>query len=215
MLAIAHRGGNDLDTLREAALLGADVIEADVHLHRARLEVRHQKTIGRLPWLWDKWEIYPAAHPRMMLGELMDALPPGTTVMLDLKGVGRAGAEVARALHARSPDHPLLVCARWWPSVLPFRDAPWAKVLLSARGRVELLRLRRRIQQGTPPDGVSVHLAMLTPAIVAEIKERVPLVFTWPVDDDASLAQAHQVGVDGVITKDLEIVRQVVASRRP
>jgi len=215
VLAVAHRAGNDLETLREAARLGADIIEADVHLHRGRLEVRHQKALGPLPWLWDKWELYPATFPRLLLDELMDALPAGTPVMLDIKGVGRAGAEVARALHARSPDHPLLVCARWWPSVLPFRDVPWAQVLLSARGRTELARLRRRLRTGTAPHGVSVHLSMLTPELVAEIKERVPMVLTWPVDDPASLEEAHRVGVDGVITKDLDILRQVVAARRP
>lgn len=215
MLAIAHRAGNDLDALREAALLGADVIEADVHLHRTRLEIRHQKSLGPLPWLWDKWELYPAGHPRLHLHELMDALPPATTVMLDLKGVGRVGPEVARALHATSPSHPLMVCARWWPSVLPFRDAPWASVLMSARGRTEVLRLRRRLQTGgSPPDGVCIHLSMLTASLVAEITERVPLVLTWPVDDDDSLDQAHAVGVGGVITKDLDVVRQVVAARR-
>ncbi|MGB8650757.1 MAG: glycerophosphodiester phosphodiesterase [Mycobacteriales bacterium] len=214
MLAIAHRAGNDLETLREAVRLGADAVEADVHLHDARLEVRHQKTLGPLPWLWDKWELFPAALPRPLLGDILDALPPGATVMLDLKGVGRVGAVAARVLHARSPEHPLMVCARWWPSVLPFQDAPWATVLLSARGHVELLRLRRRLRTGTPPDGVSVHLSMLTPAVVAEIKERAPLVLTWPVDDEESLQRAHEVGVSGVITKDLEIVRQVAAARR-
>lgn len=214
MLAVAHRAGNDLETLREAALLGADVIEADVHLHRGRLEIRHHKTMGPLPWLWDKWEVTPGSLPRLVLSELMDALPPGTTVMLDLKGVGQAGAEVARLLHARFPEDPLLVCARWWPSVLPFRDAPWAQVLLSARGRMELARLRRRLAAGSAPDGVSLHLSLLTPAVVAEIKEHVPLVLTWPVDDDASLQEAHRVGVDGVITKDLDVVRQVVAARQ-
>ena len=212
MLAVAHRAGNDLDTLLEAARLGADVIEADVHLHRGRLEVRHHKSLGPLPWYWDKWELTPASEHRLVLGQLLDALPARQTVMLDLKGVGQGGVEVARLLHARSPEHPLLVCARWWPSVLPFRDAPWAKVLLSCRGRVELGRLRRRLQAGSAPDGISIHLSLLTPEVVEEIHERVPMILTWPVDDTASLDQASRVGVDGVITKDLDVLRQVVAS---
>ncbi len=211
MLAIAHRAGNDLEALREAALLGADVIEADVHLHRSRLEIRHQKSLGPLPWLWDKWELYPAGHPRLRLDELMDALPDGTTVMLDLKGVGRVGPSAAQAL--RTPAHPLLVCARWWPSVEPFRDLPWASVLMSARGRTEVQRLRRRVRTGRAPDGVCIHLSMLTGSLVAEITERVPLVLTWPVDDAESLDRAHAVGVGGVITKDLDVIRQVVGAR--
>lgn len=214
MLAVAHRAGNDLDTLRAAAALGADIIEADVHLYRGRLEIRHQKSLGPLPWLWDKWELYPASFPRPLLDELLAALPAGQRVMLDLKGVGRVGPEVARALHELAEHPSVLVCARWWPSVRPFLDLPWAQVLLSARGRTELHRLHRRLLHGPIPHGVSVHLSLLTPTLVAQIKERGPLVLTWPVDDLDSLAQAQRVGVDGVISKDLGIVRKVAAQPR-
>lgn len=212
MLAIAHRAGNDLATLRAAAALGADVIEADVHLHRGRLEVRHTKTLWPLPWLWDAGRLHPLDLEQLHLGPLLDALPPRQTIMLDLKGVGRAGAEVAREVHARSPEHPLWVCARWWPSVLPFEGLPWARVLLSARGRTELARLRRRLARGTAavPYGVSVHLSLLTAEVVAELQARSQTVLTWPVDDPAALARARDVGVDGVITKDLAIVAEVV-----
>jgi glycerophosphoryl diester phosphodiesterase len=213
VLAVAHRAGNDLGTLRAAALMGADVIEADVHLHRGRLEVRHTKTLWPLPWLYDAGQLHPADLPRLHLGELLDALPPKQTIMLDLKGVGRAGAEVARAVHARSPEHPLLVCARWWPSVLPFAEAPWAKVLLSVRGRTELGQLWRRLATGTAPYGTSIHLSLLTPEVVRALHAYGLTVLTWPVDDTASLARARELGVDGAISKDLDVLRQVVADR--
>jgi len=212
VLAVAHRAGNDLEVLREAAELGADVIEADVHLHRGRLEIRHTKSFGT-PWLYDKGKFLPSDLPRLHLPELLDALPPAVTVMLDLKGVGRAGVEVARAVHARSPEHPLWVCARWWPSVLPFHDAPWARVLLSARNRAELARLRLRLRMGRAevPYGCSLHLSMLHPSLVRELQEHGLRVLTWPVDDDAALTRARELGVDGVITKDLAVLRQVVS----
>ncbi|MDP9183538.1 MAG: glycerophosphodiester phosphodiesterase [Actinomycetota bacterium] len=212
MLAVAHRAGNDLDVLRKAALLGADIIEADVHLHRGRLEVRHEKSMGPLPWLWDKWQVYPADLERLLLDELLDALPSGTTVMLDLKGVGGVGPETLRHLHERTVEHPLLVCARYWPSAHAFQDVPWAKVLLSARGRVEIARLRRRLRAGSPPYGVSMHLSMLTPALVAEVQSHGTLVLSWPVDDRVSLDRAKELGIDGAITKDLDIVRELVAA---
>ena len=213
MLAVAHRAGNDLAALHEAALLGADVIEADVHLHRGRLEVRHQKSMGPLPWLWDKWQVYPADLERLLLDELMDALPAGQTVMLDLKGVGQVGPSTLEHLRSRSVEHPLLVCARWWPSSLAFADVPWAKVLLSARGRTEIARLRHRLHSGvTPPYGVSVHLSMLRPDLVAEIQSYGTLVLSWPVDDPVSLTRARALGIDGAITKDLDIVRELVVT---
>ena len=47
-LLIAHRAGNDPAHLRAAEAASADVIEADLHLWRGRLELRHLKTAGPL-----------------------------------------------------------------------------------------------------------------------------------------------------------------------
>jgi glycerophosphoryl diester phosphodiesterase len=209
VLAVAHRAGNDLEVLHQAAVLGADVIEADVHLHRGRLEVRHEKSMGPLPWLWDRWQVYPADLERLQLDELMDALPAGQTVMLDLKGVGKVGPATLEHLHARSVEHPLWVCARWWPSSLAFVDVPWARVLLSARGRTEISRLRRYLRTSSPPYGVSVHLSMLRPDLVDELQSYGTKVLSWPVDDEASLTRAYALGIDGAITKDLGIVKEL------
>jgi hypothetical protein len=41
VLAVAHRAGNSPSALRAAAALGAHLAEADLHLHRGRLEIRH------------------------------------------------------------------------------------------------------------------------------------------------------------------------------
>ena len=117
-LAIAHRAGNSLAGLHAANELGVDVIECDVHQHRGRLEVRHLKTAGPLPFLWDRWELASASAPRLGLGELLEADEQGTTFMLDLKGrrIGTARA-VARLLHEVGHRRPLLVCGRYWPAV--------------------------------------------------------------------------------------------------
>lgn len=213
MLAVAHRAGNDLAVLSEAALRGADIIEADVHLHRGRLEVRHLKSMGPLPWLWDRWELHPVARDQLLLDALLEALPDRQTIMLDLKGVGKVGPETLRHLHERSVRHPLLVCARWWPSALAFRDVPWAKVLLSARGRAEVARLRRYLRAHRPPYAVSVHLSMLTPALVREVQGAGSRVLSWPVDDRSALERARHLGVDGAITKELAIIEELVRGR--
>ena len=51
-LLVAHRAGNDPRSARAAAQAGADLVEADVHLRRGRLELRHPRRIG--PVLWDR-----------------------------------------------------------------------------------------------------------------------------------------------------------------
>jgi hypothetical protein len=203
VLAVAHRAGNDVTTLRAAVDAGAHVLEADVHLHRGRLEVRHHKALGPLPWVWDRkgrpgvvpllrdsWDLRPAAAFPLRLPALLEAAGPGTSLMLDLKGVGQVGPAVRRLLQDRTGDAPLLVCARWWPSVEALRGEPWARPVLSARGPTELARLHRRLARGPAVHGVSVHRSLLDAAVVRGLRQRVERVLTWPVDDEQSLDDA-------------------------
>ena len=50
--------------------LGADLVEADVRLYRGRLEVRHLRTVGPLPILWDRWQLAAPRRRRLQLAEL-------------------------------------------------------------------------------------------------------------------------------------------------
>ena len=119
-LAIAHRAGNSLSGLHEANQLGVDVIECDVHRYRGRLEVRHLKTAGPLPFLWDRWELASGFAPRLGLSEILEAAEHGTMFMLDLKGRRTAAARsVAELLHEEGHHAPVLVCGRHWPSQRP------------------------------------------------------------------------------------------------
>ena len=134
-------------------------------------------------------------------------------LMLDLKGPGGVGVQVAQALHQRLPDQPVLVCSRWWPGVDAFAGRPWARPLLTARNRGELQRLRRRVRGSRSPYGVSVHRSLLTAALVAELHERVELVLTWPVNDPAAPDEVLARGVSGVISDEADILRTVLACR--
>ena len=53
---VAHRGGNWLHTMRRAEGLGISLIEADLRLFHARIDVRHLKSVGPLPPFWDRWQ---------------------------------------------------------------------------------------------------------------------------------------------------------------
>ena len=212
-LAIAHRAGNSLDDLHAANVLGVDVIECDVHEHRGRLEVRHLKTAGPLPFLWDRWELASASAPRLGLAELLDADEHGTTFMLDIKGRRSSAARsVASLLHRRGHHRPILVCGRWWPSVETVaRDLPFVRPVLSARNGSELGRLRQRLRD---PDersvhGVSVHRSLLDAPTVAELSERVEVVMTWPINDVASLEEMLDLGVSGIISDELDVLREL------
>jgi glycerophosphoryl diester phosphodiesterase len=213
-LAIAHRAGNSLTGLHAANELGVDVIECDIHHHHGRLEVRHLKTAGPLPFLWDRWELVPASAPRLGLDELLEADRHGTTFMLDLKGRRTAGARaVARLLHRSGHHRPVLVCGRYWPAVDTLAELPYVRPVLSAHNRAELARLGERVRQHRPPYGVSVHRSLLDRAVVAELHESVEVVMTWPVNDLPSLDALLQVGVSGVISDEHAVLAELLHRR--
>lgn len=218
LLAIAHRAGNSLTALRAAAEVGADVVEADVHHRQERLEVRHSKALGPLPYLWDRnpWHLAHASTIDLHLPELLDAMLPDATLMLDLKGIGSVGRRTADLLHERSPDRPVIVCGRWWPAVDAFAGRDWAHRVLSARNRIELVRLRRRVR-GTPAGslhGVSLHGSLLTAEVVEELRGEVALVMTWGVNDLATLDRVTAIGVNGVISDSVDVLRVVKTGQR-
>ena len=212
LLAIAHRSGNTVAGLREALDAGVDLVEADVHAFRGVLEVRHHKHLGPTH-LWDKGEIVARSDfVRVELVELLEELGEDSRLMLDLKGVRRRLApDVAEALRTAAPGSPITVCTRhWW--MLDAFDRPVRQVP-SASTQYSLSRLRRRLRATDRTYGVSVQLGLLTPHVVNELRARADVVMTWPVDTSAALATARQLGVDGVISKNLDLLAQVLAGR--
>lgn len=215
VLAIAHRAGNSLAGLHTANRLGVDVIECDVHESRGRLEVRHLKTAGPLPFLWDRWELASASAPRLGLHELLEANQHGTTFMLDIKGRRTSTAtKVAKLLHEGRHHRPVLVCSRYWPSVDGLARLPFVRPVLSARNRVELGRLLQRLRTDGSAYGVSVHRTLLTSKVVSELHEQVEIVMTWPVNDVATLDAMLDLGVSGIISDENDVLAALLARQR-
>ena len=217
LLAIAHRAGNDLEALRTAVDLGVDVLEADVHVRAGRLEVRHSKHLRPLPLLWDQGpaglELTRTTVPQLELDAVLAALDGTTAVMLDLKGPGRVGARVAELVHACAPAVPVIACSRWWPGLDAFAPLPWVRPVLTARTALELRRLTRRLSAAPAPYGVSLHRSLLSAPVVAGLRDRVEVVMTWGVNDLAVLADVVDLGVNGVISDEADVLRRVVARR--
>lgn len=213
VLAVAHRAGNSPAGLHAATDAGVDLVEADVHAHRGRLEVRHLKSLGPSPWQWDRWYLARAPRTPLLLSDLLAdpevALGTGAGLMLDLKGPHpRLAPAVARLLRVRPPARPVVVCSRHWWMLDAFDGSVQARRVYSVRGRHDLTLLPRRLARH-PAYGVSVHRSLLTPALVARLHEQVTVVMTWPVNTAGALDVVLSAGVTGVISADLDLLSLV------
>ena len=147
-VVIAHRAGNSLERLASAGAV-ADVVEADVHLFRGRLEVRHAKTLGPFPRLWERWYLLERDTPRLPLEEVLAAADPGIALMLDLKGADpRLPRAVLAAARERLAGPGLIVSGRIWRTVERLRGTPGIQTLHSVGSRRQLRALLRH----PPPD---------------------------------------------------------------
>jgi hypothetical protein len=202
---VAHRAGNDLCRLRAAARSGAALVEADVRLFRGRVEVRHLKTLGPLPILWDRWRLANPFAPRLLLGDLL-AASPSSELMLDLKGRDRRLATAVLELLEPYRGRAITVCARSRGLLEPFAVVPGVSLVQSVGSRRQLRALRRG-GAALPLHGISIHERLLDRETVGELRRRVNVVMAWPV---RTLAQARELaawGVDGLISENLALAR--------
>jgi glycerophosphoryl diester phosphodiesterase len=210
-LLIAHRAGNDPERLRAAESVGADVIEADLHLRRGRLELRHLKTAGPLPLYWDRWALAPPWRRFDDLGDLLARAQPETALMLDLKGSDPAVARLtseALSRAARAAD--VYVSARDWP-LLDDIDPALARRIGSAARPPQLEQLVRHAAARSL-DGASLHLRLLDEGRLRALRPHAPLLMSWPVNQRREAERAMAVGVTGLISDSLPLLAELRGS---
>lgn len=203
---VAHRVANDLERLQATGHVDADLLEGDVHLRRGRLEVRHAKSLGPLPWLWEPWYLLP--REPLLLADVARAAPSEACLLLDLKGWQPwLGRRVRRAMQ----DAPrYVVCSRHWRMLDAFDAVADVRVVHSVRTRSELARLDGRLA-AHPTWGISVHQSLLTAARVEHLRSLADVVMTWPVDTPTDYDRLAALGVNGFISNNLD----VLSRRRP
>jgi glycerophosphoryl diester phosphodiesterase len=205
-LIVAHRAGNNLSRLIEAELHGADIVEADVWLYRGRLEVRHTKTLGPLPILWDRWSIHSARAPRLLLCELLEAAGPETLLMLDIKG---RNAEIAHRVIAELREdfagRQVMVCSQNWDLLKPF-DRYRPAIVVHSIGNQWQLRQAWDHLASEHCQALSIQFQLLDRESVHLLKERVPLVLSWAINSSQQMQTVIDWGLDGAITDDLTLI---------
>ena len=211
---VAHRAGNDLDRLRAAAALALPLAEADVHLHRGRLEVRHLKTAGPLPVLWDRWRLASVRAPRLRLETLLEEARGGPELMLDLKGHDpRLAGRLAAAVRHVGVAARITVCSQDWRLLEHLSGEPDRRQVHSVGNARALARLRERFW-GARLAGVSIHRRLLDAATVQDLHARAELVLSWPVETVAVARHLAVLGVDGMISQAFEPIAAALGARR-
>jgi glycerophosphoryl diester phosphodiesterase len=208
-ITVAHRAGNDIALARHAAEAGVDIVEADLWLYQGRLEVRHSKTIGRLPLRWDRWWIKFWPPPVLELDVLLRSLDPNTTVMLDLKGrhPDLPGRLLETCRRVRSGKR-ILVCSQTWLLLEQLRHEPDVSVIYSIGNQRQLARAWSMLER-EGYDAVSIHNELLDFQTTPRLLERVSAIITWPINDHARLERVRNLGVTGVISDSLDLLREI------
>jgi glycerophosphoryl diester phosphodiesterase len=191
--------------LQSAEQLGVELVECDVHLRRGRLEVWHVKTVGPIPIIWDRWRLRGPWVPCLLLPDLLDAIGPGTELMLDLKGFSpRVAGPVADCIDAHGKGRRFTVCSRNWRVLAALAGRDDVRVVHSVGNRGQLKALRGRLRKGSPVAGISIHKRLLNAPLVAELKRDVELIVSWPIETMSEARRLGSWGVDGLISKSFD-----------
>jgi glycerophosphoryl diester phosphodiesterase len=213
-IVIAHRFGNSLERLRSAVAAGAAYVELDVWCSRGRLEVRHERTLGPLPIEWDRWYVRWRRLNPLTLPEVLQALPPGIGVMIDLKGSDRRlSTMLLEALRRHGSGNPVMVSARLWDHLPSLREHP-KLMLFHSVGTRRQLRRARALLDAREHDAICVHYRLLDSTTVRALKQHVTSVATWPINDAERLHHVMSWGVDAVITDNLGVVAALRKQRQ-
>ena len=173
--------------------------------------MRHLKTLGPVPILWDKWMLASPRTPKLLLDELLAAAGPSTELMLDLQGRDpRLSRRLAAAIAAAGRDSRITVCSRNWRLLEPLRDLDGVRVVHSVGSRRQLRALRARFA-GRRLAGISIHRELLDAAAVQDLHRRADIVMTWPVETLAEARRLSGWGVDGLISQDFERIAGALA----
>ena len=171
--------------------------------------MRHLKTVGPIPLLWDRWRLGNPFAPRLLLPELLGATAPATELMLDLKGLqADVGRRVLDALHPHLAARRITVCSRNWRALEAFTGNPRVRVIHSVGSARQLRALRDRFA-GRRLQGVSIHARLLDPQVVQDLRRLADVVMSWPVQTLGLARQLADWGIDGLISERLDLAAEL------
>lgn len=209
-LTVAHRAGNELSLLSEAFAVGVDYAEADVWLYHGRLEVRHDKTAGPLPILWDRWSLKPGWTRRLLLSDVLAAAGGQGDLFLDLKGEAQGLTDaVAEAVERAGAAESVAFSSPNWSYLDQLSTlVPQAPRFYTVGKPQALAALRPRLERGEI-SAVSINSRFLTEETVSELREGgARTIVTWAVETPEAARRVLAWGV-GVTSKSLSLLAAI------
>ena len=210
LLLIAHRAGNDLKLLSEAFAAGVDYAEADVWLYRKRLEVRHDKTAGPIPLLWERWSLRPGWERRLVLSQVVRAASGRGKLYLDLKGQEKAlPATLTSELKLIGLSELAFSSPRWWYLDELKPDFPEAALFYTISSHDRLVELRPRLAK-REISAVAIKSSIVSKDVIGELRDAgVEDITTWGVETHEEAQAVFASGVNGVTSKNLEMLAEL------
>lgn len=212
MLAIAHRTPATRERCAELGDAGATVFEIDVQTIGDDLVVSHflpvHPLVPRLRRDRVKFTVRRRSRLEVALAATVDSLPAGAEVLLDLKvDRGPRADALVEQIAAAGPDPARCYASTKGWATLPALTAAGYRTWRTIADPVALAAALAMPE--LPDDAVTVKHTLLSADVVAKLKERVPRVMTWTVNDVARARAVMAFGVDGVTTDSSEVLRVV------
>jgi len=213
-ISLAHRAGNRRSSLRAAIGAGVDCIEADVWWWRGCIVARHEKTVWHSPILYDKWRLGIAERPPLCLPELCAATEAGPCLFLDLKGTnGALVPAVVETLRDQAALGRAAICGQNWRLLdAAYELEPRLSACYSLETSKQLAALQNRPDTAPPVRAVSVWEGLLTPQLMAALRERQLAIYAWTVNVVERARELTAAGVTGIISDRLDLLQ---ALRQP
>lgn len=247
-LAIAHRGHsiavpeNTMSSYRRAIELGAEMIEADVHLTRdGRLIMLHddsldRTTTGHGPAINATWEEVRSLDAGSWMGAEFRGLPvPTTQAFLDL--AAEAGILVCLEVKGADDAEADAIAAALIPEIIRRDALDWAFVssyhhgalALAKRIAPELLLAPERLPDNLPPDppeALRQALALGSPVLqyqhmhlseelMRTLHDAEIAVWSWTVNRAEDIARSIDLGADAVMGDDVAALLTALDHLRP
>ena len=200
VLGVAHNAGNNLGTLAAAERYGADVIEIDV------ISARGQLVAGRdqpLPWLARQLFRGPT------LAEAWDRAAAADTVKLDLKQTDRGFLDdLVAFLDQRARSRRVMISSGDRGALLYLHSRlPDVTLLFSVAGPDAVHQLQSDTTLQKAIGGVSVFQGLVDANLVTWVHQHKLLILAWTVNDGQRFNELVRLGVDGITTANLAILR--------